>query len=141
MDTADNRELFARHGLKNTRHRNLIYDLLRPSELPLTAEDVFLRLKDVDASVSLSTVYRILDAFAEKGLAVKADSIGGGKAAYEICRAEHRHRLVCMGCKKTVPIDGCPLEKFEKTLSEKTQFDITSHRLEIFGYCPECKEK
>lgn len=141
MEDQENRQVFRAHGIKNTGHRNLIYDILRHAELPLTTEAIFLMLKEVDTSISFSTVYRILDLFACKGLAVKTTLADEGKAAFEMNRIEHRHRLICMGCKKMISIEGCPLKQYERTLEHKTQFDITTHKLELFGYCPECKEK
>jgi Fur family ferric uptake transcriptional regulator len=40
-----------------------------------------------------------------------------------------------------VPIDFCPLEKLEKDIGEKNDFDITGHKLEIYGLCPKCKKE
>jgi Fur family ferric uptake transcriptional regulator len=129
-------DIFRASGMKNTRCRNLIYNLLKESKLPLTSEDIFLRLRNRGEALSFSTIYRNLEAFAEKGIAARAD-VGFG-AAYELMREGHRHHLVCKGCKKVVPIDGCPMEAYEKDLERKTNFDITEHRLEVFGYCPKC---
>jgi Fur family transcriptional regulator, ferric uptake regulator len=141
MDGTENKEVFLKLGLKNTKHRNLIYDMLKASEFPLTTESIYLKLKDVDTSISFSTVYRILEVFAAKGLAIKSSIGDDSKAAFELNRLVHRHHLICMGCKKMIAIEGCPLERFEKSLERKTQFDITAHNLEIFGYCPACKDK
>lgn len=133
-----NKELFTACGLKNTRCRNLIYELLKEAK-PLTADEIFVRLRERGEAPSFSTVYRNLEAFVSKGIAVRAD-IGSG-AAYELNREGHRHHLVCIGCKRVVPIEGCPMEKYEKALEKETKFDITEHRLEIFGYCPECRNR
>jgi len=53
----------------------------------------------------------------------------------------HRHYLICLGCKKIMPIDHCPLGDYEKSLAKKTNYLISGHRLDIYGYCPECKLK
>jgi len=58
---------------------------------------------------------------------------------YELNRQEHKHHLICSGCRKMFTVDECPLEDYEKSLSNKLDFDITGHKLEIFGYCKECK--
>lgn len=139
MEGSDNKEIFAAHGLKNTKHRNFIYDILKNADLPLTTENIFLMLKDLDSSINFSTVYRNLDVFATKGLVVKSNIGDESKAAFELNRLEHRHHLICMGCKKIIALQDCPLDRYEKSLERKTQFDITAHRLEIFGYCPACK--
>ena len=136
-----NRDVFSKHGLRNTKHRNLVYDMLMASDAPLTAESIFLKLREMDVPVSFSTVYRILDAFAARGLALKSGMSDQNKAAFELTRIGHRHRLICVGCQKTVAVEGCPLNGFEKALESETHFDITAHKLEIFGLCPACKGK
>lgn len=136
MKEQNNRELFLANGLKYTKSRNLVYELIREAKAPLTADDIFLRLREKGKAPSLSTVYRNLEAFAGKGIVARAD-VGFG-AAYEPMREGHRHHLVCKGCKKVVPIDGCPMEAYEKDLERKTDFNITEHRLEVFGWCPKC---
>lgn len=135
----ENREVFARLGLKSTKHRDGIYELLKAADRPLAPEEIFLRLKETDATVSYSTVYRTLDTFTAKGLAVKSAIGDENRAVFELNRPEHRHRLICIGCRKTIPLEHCPLDRYEKSLERETSFDITAHRLELFGYCPACK--
>lgn len=141
MAGSDNRELFGKLGLKNTKHRNLIYDILKESQLPLTTEHIYLKLKEVDTSISFSTVYRILDAFVSKGIVLKSSISDDNKAMFELNRMQHKHHLVCISCKKMIAVENCPLERYEKSLEKKTQFEITAHNLEIFGYCPACRLK
>ena len=141
MQEIDNKDLFASQGIKNTKQRNLIFEALKQSDDPVTAEQIFLKLKEVDASINLSTVYRILNIFVSKNLAIKSSISDDNKAMFEVNRMEHKHHLVCVGCKKILSIEDCPLERYEKSLEEKTDFDIKGHKLEIFGYCPECKLK
>lgn len=133
------REVFKREGLKNTKHRSSILDILEQSSVPITAEDIFLRLKENDISISLSTVYRILETLVSKELVIKSSINNESKASFEINRMEHKHHLVCVGCKKMVSIDGCPFEEFEKTIQGTDGFDITGHKLEIYGFCADCK--
>jgi Fur family transcriptional regulator, ferric uptake regulator len=139
LQESDNKEFFTSQGIKNTKQRNLIFDVLKGSDLPLTAEQIFLELKDIDASINLSTVYRILDVYVSKGIALKIGISDGNKTMFELNRMEHKHHLVCVGCKKMISVDGCPFEEYEKVLQSKMGFDVTGHKLEIFGYCKECK--
>jgi Fur family ferric uptake transcriptional regulator len=78
---------------------------------------------------------------ASRGILIKSNLAGGAKAVYEPRRAEHRHNLVCSCCQRAIPVDGCPLDEFVKTLGERTGFDVTGHRLEIYGLCRDCKGK
>lgn len=138
-DKADYKELLKREGLKNTKHRNSVLDILENSEQPVTAECIFLKLKEENVSINLSTVYRVLEKLYEKRLINKTNITDESKALYEINHMEHKHHLVCVGCKKMFSVDECPIEEYEKTLQKKLGFDITGHKLEIYGYCRDCK--
>ncbi|NLG53927.1 MAG: transcriptional repressor, partial [Clostridiales bacterium] len=47
-------------GLKKTRHRLAVIRLLKSLEAPVTAEDIYFKLKEKNSTISLSTVYRTL---------------------------------------------------------------------------------
>ncbi len=140
MEEFENQELFKKNNIKNTKHRNLVLDVLKESQFPITTEDIYLKLQERGAHISLSTIYRILDVFANKGMVVKAIISEGSKAMVELQHLEHKHHLICKECNKIVAIEDCPFEEFAKALEKKTDFDITGHKLEIYGYCPACKE-
>lgn len=126
-------------GLKKTRRREDVLRVLEGSDRPLTAEEIFLALKEQGADISLSTVYRVVDVLLEKEIVRKAGSDGNGRAVFELNRSVHRHYLVCLGCHKMIPMDGCPLGDLEKRLERDTGFSVTGHSLEIYGYCRECR--
>ena len=132
------RALFSKHGIKYTRQRSAIYGILARAETPLTVEEIFMECKKASVDASLSTIYRILDTFLDKGFALLAGN-EGKKSTYEINSHKHQHHLICLKCRKRIAIDHCPLEKYEKSLQKSTDFEITDHKLDIFGYCPSCK--
>lgn len=140
MESAESGKL-KKSGLKNTKHRADILKVLEGHTSPVTAEDIFLTLKENGKQISFSTVYRILEVLVEKDLALKISSEGSESALFELNRSIHRHYLVCLGCHKMLPIDDCPIEDFEKELTGKTGFEVTGHNLEIYGYCRECRKQ
>lgn len=141
MECIEIKKFLNKNGIKNTKQRNLIYDILSSTKDLITAEDIYLKLINIDTSVSLSTVYRILDIFVDKGIVLKSNMIGTDKNVFEINHLEHEHHLICLKCKKVVHIENCPLTEFEHNVEKDTNFSITGHNLELYGYCPECKEK
>lgn len=141
MDCNDIREFLNKKGIKNTKQRILIFDLLHSTKTLVTAEDIYLKIINVDNSISLSTVYRILDIFVDKGIALKSNMLGTDKCVFEINHFEHKHHLICLKCKKVIYLKDCPLTEFEEHVENETKFNITGHNLELYGYCPECKEK
>lgn len=136
---AEYEERLKESGLKRTKQRTAILDIFSESDQPLPAEQIYLLLKENNISVNISTVYRTLEIMAEKGLITKISIVGDSRSLYEYNRMLHRHYLVCLGCKKIVAIHHCPLEAYEKSLAAETQYTIAGHRLDIYGYCPQCR--
>ena len=128
------------NDLKNTKQRTAILNILEKNNQPVSAEDIYSSLKSQKLSVSLSTVYRALETMAEKKLVTKLNMQDNSKALFEINHEIHKHYLICLGCKKIISIMSCPLENYEEKLSEETGFLIEGHRLDIYGYCPECRK-
>lgn len=133
--------LLAKEGVKSTKHRKAILELLENSDTPITADEIFLALKENNTSIWLSTVYRTLDMLTEKEVVLKSTLMGEDKARYEIKHDEHKHRFVCVGCHKMIPLLECPLKEFEQKLKTNMDFDVTGHNLEIYGYCHDCKHQ
>ncbi|ABN51782.1 MAG TPA: transcriptional repressor [Hungateiclostridium thermocellum] len=133
-------DILAKIGCKNTKSRKAVIEVLENAENPLSAEDIFLCIKKQGSSVNLSTVYRTLDLMESKSVVNKIVMMDG-KARYELTVDGHRHHLVCTNCHKSVPIDFCPLENMEKDIGMRSDFDITGHKIEIYGICPNCKKE
>ena len=132
-------------GIKWTKQRKDIYEILKKAEKPLSAHDIYqeiLKMSDVDASgFAISTVYRSLTIFEEKGLIEKNVLIGSDTAVYELVDGDHKHYAVCLSCHKLVPLKHCPFEHVahDSMESEDGNFVVTGHKLELYGYCKECK--
>ena len=141
MKRFDAGERLKQGGLKSTRYRRAILDILAESARPLSAEDVFLRLKELSYAANLSTVYRALETFAHKNLVEKLVIAGENKALFGLGRAEHAHHLICLECRSILAVEHCPLGQYEETLAKETAFEIAGHNLDIYGYCPKCRSK
>jgi len=133
-------ELITRSGLKRTRRRSAILDTLAQSDKPLSAEQIFLSLQEQNIAINLSTVYRTLDTLIEHRLVERLSLSGDSRAVFEFNRNSHRHYLICVSCKKVIPIDSCPFQDYEKAIEAETDYRIEGHKLDIFGYCPGCKK-
>ncbi len=131
-------------GIKWTKQRKDIFEVLKGAKKPLSAHDIYQEiLKDVtvDASTfAISTVYRSLAIFEEKGLIEKSMLMGSDTAVYELVDGHHKHYAVCLSCHKLVPLKHCPFEHVEHSHmeSEDGEFVVTGHKLELYGYCKEC---
>lgn len=127
-------------GLKITKHRTSVLQILSESTQPLSAEEIYSKLKENSISINLSSIYKILDSLSNKNVISKCILGDDNKTSYEMNTSEHRHHLICKHCKEVFPITDCPLCVYEKHLRDDMDFDVTEHRLEIYGYCRNCKK-
>lgn len=127
-------------GLKVTKHRSSILEVIESNDYPITADDIYLKLKEDNISINLSSVYKILDILVCNSLITKCTLGDNNKTLYEINKFEHKHHLICNGCKKIFAISSCPLISYEKQLESSMDFEITNHKLEIYGYCKDCRK-
>lgn len=131
-------------GIKWTKQRKDIFEVLKCAKKPLSAHDIYQEiLKDsaVDTTnFAISTVYRSLTVFEEKGLIEKSVILGSDTAVYELVEGNHKHYAVCLSCHKLVPLKHCPFEHVahDSMESEDGEFVVTGHKLELYGYCKEC---
>lgn len=133
--------LLKANGIKVTKQRVGIVQLLSEADTPLTAEDIYLTLSGGEkGTANLSTVYRILDAFTQKDIIIKTNLNLEGRATYELNHREHRHHIICIGCNEIIPIKGCPLGDYETRIRKATGYEILGHNLEIRGVCPKCQK-
>lgn len=131
-------KLLASQGYKLTRQRLGIIGVICRNNSCMSAEEIFLEVKKIDPSTNLSTVYRTIDLLCEKKLLTKVD-FGDNKYRYQVVTEEHCHHAICLGCKKRLELPECPVKGFEKNVGNTIDFKITGHRLEVYGYCPNCQ--
>ncbi len=103
----------------------------------MSAMDICAQIEKGGGAAWLSTVYRALELFVDKGMVIKTSVLNNEMAVYELNRSNHKHYAVCMTCHKMIPMEKCPIETFIPNLDEK-DFQVVGHNLEVFGYCKDC---
>ena len=141
MSYEERGEILRRSGLRHTKQRDSIIEVLDASVDPDSAKDIYTRLIDKGIPVDLSTVYRTLDALESAGTVRRIVTENDDFAYYEFTGRGHHHYLICLECRKIRSIDYCPLASYEISLSKETDFIIEGHSLNIYGHCPECSHK
>ncbi|WP_400163863.1 Fur family transcriptional regulator [Brevibacillus sp. TJ4] len=117
--------------------------LLENEEDHLSAEDVYLLVKDKAPEIGLATVYRTLELLSELKILHKMN-FGDGVARYDLRddNAEyHHHHLVCMHCGTVDEIFEDLLVSAEEKVKNVYNFYITDHRLTFYGVCSRCIDK
>ena len=123
--------------LKKTKTRELVKSLLEKCSEPLTASEIYEKLKD--NNITLSSVYRTLEAFYNNSI-VSKDVTPEGISKYSIHKDEHKHFLECKKCHKSTELDYCPYTQANKKIKNKTNFVVDEHNLIIYGVCKDCNE-
>lgn len=127
-------------GLKNTKARGRIIELIKGSISPVDATTTMRTLRAKGISVDQATIYRALNLFVEKGL-LKEIYFNDGVVRYELAEKPEHHHAVCIKCSRVEDITDCSVDKIEKQIGRKKGFTVLSHSLEFFGYCKNCKSK
>ncbi|AGP30486.1 Fur DNA-binding transcription regulator [Corynebacterium terpenotabidum Y-11] len=103
-----------------------------------SAQDIHAALTADGRKVGLTTVYRTLQQLNSAGL-VDTLQDESGEMLYRSCTTEHHHHhLVCSSCRRTVEIDGGPVEKWASSVADEHGFTLTGHTADVFGLCPDC---
>lgn len=128
-------------GIKWTRQRKYVYDILNAATEPLSAVQIYQSMlqREPEPTYAISTVYRILAAFEDKALVIR-DICTDGNGVYELDRGEHTHYAVCLECHRRIPLKSCPFAHLHLH-AEAGDFTVTGHRLELYGYCGACTAK
>lgn len=126
----------AKNSLKQTKQRKVILKVfMNSNESHLDAETVHRILSKSDASIGLSTVYRSLNLLKDAGI-LEQHTFADGKAIFELSHPESHHdHLVCVACGHVEEFENDEIEKLQNEVAKKLGFQLTSHRLELFGKC------
>jgi Fur family ferric uptake transcriptional regulator len=130
-----------RHGLKMTRERRLILREIFSSDEHFEAEDLLMRFRTRREKVSRATIYRTFDLLNRAGLIKKSD-FGENHYHYERSTGEDHHdHMICRRCGKVIEFSHPELEKLKEKICREQGFEMSSHSLQIFGYCKSCRAK
>jgi Fur family transcriptional regulator, ferric uptake regulator len=122
-----------------TRPRELIAAILQREPRFLSAAEIYQRLRQDGARVSLSTVYRTLDRLRAKG-EVTERTDAEGEATFMHCEpAHHHHHAICAECGRVEDVDCTAMEQFAESLLALSGFELDGHAMEFFGRCRECR--
>ena len=127
-------------GLKKTKPRLIVLNILDGEDGFLSAEDIYLKAKEEDASISLSTIYRILESLSKQDLVETVHVEYSKQVLYEIKHDHHAHHLICLNCHKVIHIEDCPVHDYEAEVAAAYNFEVSNHRLDFYGYCEDCQK-
>ncbi len=119
-----------------TRSQERILNLLKSIKQGISAQNLYVELRNSNQSMGLATVYRSLEALKLEGL-VQVRTLTNGEALYSLVKQD-KHHLTCLQCGRSIPIEQCPVHQLETELEVNQNFKIFYHTLEFFGLCDKC---
>ena len=123
-----------------TRLRRVLVDTLATSDRPLTIPEVLVAAPELPQS----SAYRNVTALIEAGV-VRRIPGPDDHDLFELAEqfSGHHHHLVCASCGKVE--DVAPSDRLERALGEAARsladaqgYQVTEHRVDLVGVCPEC---
>ena len=121
-------------GLKMTEPRKVIAKVLSDSKDHPDVESLHNRVRILDPTISIATVYRTMKLFEDTNIVTKRD-FGDGRARYEEIQGDedHHHHLIDARTGKVIEFYNEELERLKVKIANDLGYELVDHHLELFG--------
>jgi len=126
-------------GVKMTRQRRAILEMLMSTETHPTADEVYMAVRKQLPNVSLGTIYRNLEMLCQNGLVRKLD-MAGAQRRYDGDMSGHYH-VRCIYCDRIGDMRIASMTFAESIKYAPKNFVIVGHNLKFLGVCSECRAR
>ena len=137
MDNVE--KVLSNSGLRTTRQRKLILELLFRKGVPLSHAEI---LSMIDVHLDRVTLYRTLDTLKKCGVVHQVQGVDGvwrfcaHEQDAEGCPGDHPHFL-CLYCGRMFCLLGQKMQRVEVPENMK----VEGKQFVVYGACPECAAK
>ena len=115
-----------------TEQRRVIARVLSESTDHPDVELLYRRASEVDPQISMATVYRTVNLFAETGIIERHD-FRDGRARYEHLAEEHHDHLIDLKTGKVLEFTNHDIEELKNRIARELGYRLVDHRLELYG--------
>ena len=132
-------DYISENNLKITKQRRIVLKSFLECKNHISVEELYNIVLKTEPKIGLATVYRTLALLTKSGLALEMD-FGDGQKRYESSyKSVHHDHMVCTECGKILEFNHPLIEKYQEEVAIQKNFKITSHKLDLFGLCQDCK--
>jgi len=132
QDKRDIEAMAVAAGMRMTEQRRVIAGVLSRAEDHPDVEEVHRRAVEIDAGISIATVYRTVRLFEEADILTRHD-FGDGRARYEPISDEHHDHLIDIQTGRVVEFTNDEIERLQTEVARKLGYRLVDHRLELYG--------
>src|SRR5690625_3486987 len=125
-------------GVRITPQRHAELEYLLNSMVHPTADEIYKALERKFTNMSVAMVYNNLQLLHENGL-VRELTYGDSSSRFD-CNTEEHYHIICNSCGKIVDFHYPPLDEVESLAEQVTGFDVSHHRMEVYGKCEGCQK-
>ncbi|QQG35555.1 MAG: transcriptional repressor [Micavibrio aeruginosavorus] len=121
----------AEAGLKMTGQRKIILKVLDEADDHPSVEAVYERAKNIDATISMATVYRTLNLLDELQLVIRRD-FNEKFSRYDI-NTDHHHHLIDVESGEVIEFQNQEIEDMKSRIARSLGYDLVECKLELYG--------
>ena len=128
-------------GVRLTHQRRTILSVVETAKQHLDAAQILRHARKLDAGIDRVTVYRTLKLLKRHGLVDELDlmHMQGEKHFYERRPQRDHIHMACLRCGKILEFESDLFDRLKGQIQRDCQFHIVVSRLEIGGYCAQCR--
>lgn len=129
-------------GLRLTRQRRLIFSILESAQTHLNAKQILEEAQRVDPGIDQVTIYRNLAVLKRLGVVDELDllHLQGDQHYYEARQVRAHSHVACLSCGKVFEFYTPAMKTIDQALEKECGFTVSFSRIEIGGYCAECRK-
>ena len=133
-------ELVSR-GIRMTRQRRTILSIVETARQHLDAGQILRKARKIDPEIDRVTIYRTLKLLKRHGLVDELDlmHLEGEKHFYERRPQRDHLHMACLRCGKILEFESNLFDRLKGQIQRECQFHILVTRMEIGGYCAQCR--
>ena len=118
-----------RNPYKTAQQEAMLQYFLEDKHNFLTVKDLLSSLQKLQIDIGQTTVYRFLERQALEGSVIKI---------LPCPQADLRGKLVCLKCRKVIPLSCEHLDMFSEHVLHKHKFNLSLQHSILYGYCEDC---